>query len=156
VNTGNIKLVIKEDDFHTTKYGSVFGIIYFDVDGYLFPEYGWDDFVVIILSWWAKGLIELIFDKTKEIGMSFMDGSFKALIKFENENQCTINFVEGEKLDDEEEIIHKTIKVPFDSVKNEVINSCKKVLQIKDPKKMSFNDDYKNLEKSYNLLLKIS
>jgi len=152
------KLIIKEDSFYVNKEGSesVIGIIYFDADGYSFPDPSWDDFVVVLLSWLINRIIELIFDKNKEVEMDFMDGPFKVSIKLDDKNQCTMNFIEGEKLDDEEEIIHKTIKVPFDSVKNEVINSCKKVLQIKDPKKMSFNDDYKNLEKSYNLLLKIS
>lgn len=152
------KLIVKEDSLYVNKEGSesVIGIIYFDVDGYFFPERGWDDFVVSLLICLAKILVVLNFDKKKVVEMCFMEGCFKIALELDDKDQCTISCIEGEKLAGDKEIIHKQITTPFDVVKKEVINACKTILQIKDSKKMSFNDDYKNLEKSYNLLLKIS
>ena len=157
MNEKKLKLVIDEDSFYLNKEGStsVIGIIYFDVNGYFFPERGWDDFVVALVSWLAKITIELSFDKQREVEMDFMDGPFKISLKLDDKSQCTVNFIEGEKLAGDKEIVHKTIILPFDDFKKEIIESCSKLLQIKDPEKMTFNNDYKNLEESYNLLLKV-
>lgn len=153
-----LKLIVDKESFYLNKEGStsVIGIIYFDLDGYFFPEHGWDDFVVALVSWLAKITIELSFDKKKEVEMDFMDGPFKISLRLNNKSQCTVSFVEGEKLAGDKEIIHKTITLPFEDFKKEVIKACSKILQIDDPEKMSFNDDYKNLENSYNLLMKVS
>ena len=151
-----LKLVVKEDSFLKTKYGSVTGIIYFDVDGFFFPEQDWDDFVVSLLICLSKMLVILNFDKNEVVEVAFQEGPFKVSLELDDKNQCTINFIEGEKLAGDNEILHKNITIPFNDLKKEIIKSCSKILQIKDPEKMSFNVDYKNLEDSYNLLLKVS
>ena len=151
-----LKLIVKEDSFHKTMYGSVTGVIYFDVDGFLFPEQDWDDFVVSLLVCFSRILVMLKFDKNKNIDVLFQEGPFKVSIELDKENQCTISFIEGEKLAGDKEIIYKTITIPFESLKKEIVKSCSKALQIKDPKKMSFNEDYRDLEKAYSLLLKVS
>ncbi|WP_409300525.1 hypothetical protein [Peribacillus sp. SCS-155] len=76
--------IIAEVDLDSLEnQNNILGNIYFVVDYYrYFPEYGWSDFVIIILSWWIKSIKGLI---VSEVGSSyefdFMDGSPVVLAK---------------------------------------------------------------------------
>lgn len=150
----NFNLKINKDSFYTNQSGSTIGIIFFEVDGYIFPSNDWYDFVVVLLYWLSKSIIDLIIKKETMIEMDFMEGPLKVSLILDQDDQCTINFIEGEKLAGDEEIIHRTITVPFSLVKNEVVKACKIVVQSKESGKIPFNDDYKNLKTTYDLLLK--
>ena len=44
-------------------------------DGFEFPSAGWNDFVVVIASWWIDALVELR-DGSAEVELRFMDGPY--------------------------------------------------------------------------------
>ncbi|MCP4256384.1 MAG: hypothetical protein GY774_02525 [Planctomycetes bacterium] len=56
--------------------GMTTGEIWFEIGEDAFPEESWNDFVVIILSWWIESLNNFIIGVMKEIEFSFMDGPF--------------------------------------------------------------------------------
>ncbi|MFP7471335.1 hypothetical protein SFC55_10030 [Niallia taxi] len=73
---------------------NITGTIYFIIDYHrYFPDGGWDDFLVIILSWWIKSIrgVEL-----SRIGstykLDFMDGTSEVLVKKISENKVEMNF----------------------------------------------------------------
>lgn len=55
--------------------GNIVGEIYLNVDGKVFPDKGWSDFIVIILTWWIEAISKVNtkrkFDSFK---LTFMDG----------------------------------------------------------------------------------
>ena len=50
--------------------------IYVLVAGNAFPEAGWNDFALVVLSWWYEGLVAAGLGRSKSITCSFMDGPF--------------------------------------------------------------------------------
>lgn len=148
------KIHLVKESFYLNEGGAVIGVICFSVDGWYFPGENWDDFVVVMLDWLTQELIELNFNKNKTAEAPFMEGCFKISLALDNQKQCIIQFIEGEKLAEDKEIIHKTITVPFEDVKSEVKKACELLLHMKETKELDFEEDYEKLKESYELLCK--
>lgn len=148
----NIKL--ERESFYINEGGSVIGIICFHSEGSFFPGKQWDDFVVVMLYWLAKEVVALSFNTNKTVESPFMEGCFKIALSLNNESQCIIQFIEGEKLAGDDEIIHKEITVPFEDVKDEVKKACELLLKMKETKELDFEEDYEKLKESYEMLCK--
>ena len=59
-----------------SRLGSITGVVYFEFDqGRKFPSLGWNDFVVVVASWWIVALKEIIEGAT-EVKLRFMDGPY--------------------------------------------------------------------------------
>lgn len=151
----NFKIKLNKETFYINKGKSVIGDIYFSVGDWYFPEKYWDDFVVVMLYWLTKELVELSVDKNKIIDAPFMEGDFKIYISLDDKKNCTINFVKGDSFADQEEVILKTITTPFEDLKNEVKKACEVLLHMKENKELDFEKDYEELKESYDLLCKI-
>jgi len=149
------KIHTVKESFYLNEGGAVIGIICFSVDDWYFPGENWDDFVVVMLDWLTQELIKVNFNRNKRAEAPFMEGCFKVSFTLDKNSQCTIQFIEGEKLAGDDEIIHKTITVPFEDVKNEVKEACELLLKIKETKELDFEEDYENLKISYDLLCKL-
>lgn len=152
----NFKINLRKESFYINEGDSVIGDICFSIDDWFFPDKNWDDFVVLLICWLAKQTIELNFDTTKTVYMRFMEGCFKISLELEKENpnECTIRFIEGEKIAGDEEVIHKTITVPFEEVKKEVKKACKLLIHMKETKELDFEEEFEDLKESYELLCK--
>ncbi len=149
-----LNIHLKKESFYINKSGSVIGDICFSVGDWYFPEKAWDDFVVRLLYWITKGLINLKFKGEQPQEMPFMEGSFKVSIYLDEHSTCKIDFAEGEKFFGDQEIIHKTITVSFEDVKNEVRKACELLIRMKESKELDFEEDYEKLKESYELLCK--
>jgi len=149
----NFKLIIRKESL-CIESNDVIGVICFSIDDWYFPGENWDDFVATILSWLSHALVKINFKKEREVEVDFMEGCFKVTFILDVENLCTIQFIEGEKLSGDEEIIHKTITVPFEDVKSEVKKACELLLHMKETKELDFEEDYEKLKESYELLCK--
>jgi hypothetical protein len=66
-------LKIQTDELSVSKSGAVTAPIYFHIEDQFFPEEGWSDFPLIILSWWLDEIAGLAEKQVFE----FMDGPFK-------------------------------------------------------------------------------
>lgn len=149
----NFKLIIRKESL-CIESNDVIGVICFSIDDWYFPGENWDDFVATILSWLSHALVKINFKKEREVEVDFMEGCFKVTFILDVENLCTIQFIEGEKLSGDEEIIHKTITVPFEDMKSEVKKACELLLHMKKTKELDFKEEYDELKKSYDLLCK--
>ena len=147
-----LKIHLKKESFYINNAKSVIGVICFSTNDFYFPGKAWDDFVVVVLYWLTRELIELTFNKEKIAESPFMEGCFKVAFSLDAEEKCTIHFIEGEKLVGDEEIVHKTIVVPFEEVKREVKKACEILLEMKETKELDFEEDYEELKESYELL----
>ena len=55
--------------------GSITGRLYVELGTFVFPDRGWSDFVVVILSWWLEALYGLV-DGNRTAELGFMDGPY--------------------------------------------------------------------------------
>lgn len=151
------KISIKEESL--IESGSVrylFGIIFYNVNGYVFPEEMWYDFVLDILLWWIEKILDLYSGKETFVVICFMEGSFLATVGLKENSQCEIKLIEGCKECGEQEIIHKEITIPLYQLKNEVLEACKTLIDaIKKPEEFGQYNDYLKLKEKYEELSNI-
>jgi hypothetical protein len=66
---------VDRSSFEKSADDLVTGIVFVEVNGVAFPDRHWNDFVVVILSWWLEALGRVPGSSTPQI-CSFMDGPF--------------------------------------------------------------------------------
>ncbi|MFI6503920.1 hypothetical protein [Nonomuraea typhae] len=59
--------------------------IWLDLDGSPFPEEGWFDFPIPLLTWWLTEVRDLLNGEQDECWLTFMDGPFEARIAREGD-----------------------------------------------------------------------
>lgn len=65
---------------HQGRSGSITGVVYFEFSSeQQFPSLGWNDFVVVLASWWMVALKEIT-EGTSEVELSFMDGPYWIIV----------------------------------------------------------------------------
>ncbi|MCH1625329.1 hypothetical protein [Fredinandcohnia quinoae] len=71
-----IEMNIDLDTLSINNRNVITGEIYFSFNGEYFPERGWNDFIVVILTWWHTALINLKNSRQNGIvqEFDFMDG----------------------------------------------------------------------------------
>ena len=75
--------------------GEITGIIFFKLGSFQFPEQDWDDFIVTIMSWWLRALIDLKTGVSKKEELLFMEGAFSVTLEKRNASMCCLRFIEG-------------------------------------------------------------
>jgi len=71
-----VRVVVDAGGMTAYEDGAVTGVVYWRAGQIAFPEEGWDDFVVIVLGWWARSLREFAGGQVDETRLDFMDGPF--------------------------------------------------------------------------------
>ncbi len=64
-----------------SKNQAITGLIFFDFGHYQFPEKGWNDFIVVVLSWWLAAFENIILDSVDNEELRFMDGPLYVTVK---------------------------------------------------------------------------
>lgn len=116
----------------------IVGNIYFIIDYHrFFPDEGWSDFVVIILSWWIQSLKGLIISSAgSSYIFDFMDGTPMVLGKKIDSNQIEMSFCND---NDRREIEFIAI-CRLDELKDALLSVSKKVLRALDRKKWNSSE----------------
>jgi hypothetical protein len=71
-----MQIVFDSTTLHQGKMGSVTGVVYFDFGSVgQFPMFRWNDFVVVVLTWWMAALEELNLG-SEQACFRFMDGPY--------------------------------------------------------------------------------
>ena len=69
-------IVISEESIRQHSSGQITGIIYWQIGDQCFPDSKWDDFIVVIIGWWAEAIVKLMNGDSSSEVLSFMDGPF--------------------------------------------------------------------------------
>lgn len=89
---------IKIDLKSISKEGAnIFGNIYFESDTVIFPEKGWNDFIIIVLNWWSSSLLNLIERKSIIEEFDFMDGPLSIEFRYLDDNIYKVRFLSKNK-----------------------------------------------------------
>jgi hypothetical protein len=70
-----ISLIADTGTLRTRQGGPANGQIWLEINHSQFPMHGWDDFVVVVMSWWAASMLRLLRGSRKE-RVHFMDGPY--------------------------------------------------------------------------------
>ncbi len=73
---GELAINVDTKSLERSPSGSITGGIWVQVGGVAFPEEGWSDFVVVILTWWSDALCALMSSPRTDAELLFMDGPF--------------------------------------------------------------------------------
>ncbi|MCP4540704.1 MAG: hypothetical protein GY832_26495 [Chloroflexi bacterium] len=100
------------------------GLIHMRVAGAAFPEPLWDDFVVVVLSWWCNAILEITKGACVKTELLFMDGPFCILLhKPDEHGDAVIELKAG---------LHRTTKrvarVSMAVVRREILTAAQTVL----------------------------
>jgi hypothetical protein len=74
---------------------SITGGIALRVADLVFPQIGWRDFPVVILSWWLESTSKLAYGRSHVCECRFMDGPFFFRLARQDENTWTLAGFEG-------------------------------------------------------------
>src|SRR5699024_6489063 len=90
-----IDINIVNETLTITNENMITGEIYFVTENEVFPEKGWNDFVVVILTWWHDALINLIQSEQNgtEQAFEFMDGPLSVKAIKMSENVLELQFI---------------------------------------------------------------
>lgn len=144
-----VRIILNEATLEISKRGAITGEIYFQIMDTYFPGENWNDFVVIILTWWNKS-VEIL--ATSSIGttanLSFMDGPFNIRGKRESDDRVKLTLVR--RTSSTEEILD-FIDVDYHVLRRSIREVSRRVLKIIKDKKWHMNEDIIELEKRVSL-----
>ncbi|MFZ6648904.1 hypothetical protein ACO0LO_24480 [Undibacterium sp. TJN25] len=90
------KIDIKFDklSFIRSKSGKITGGLWVSTKNKDFPAEGWNDFVVIILSWWLQELRTLSLRESNSVFLRFMDGPYHIAVSSISDTHAKVEFID--------------------------------------------------------------
>ena len=123
------------------------GEICFVIEDQFFPEENWNDFVVVILTWWLQCLKKLMLSADGSLcDFSFMDGPLLVRVKKIDNDIINLEFMR-EKLNGDE--IQLTARCSVNQLRKSLIGAAKKTIKIIEAK-MWDSEETKKLRKFLN------
>ena len=96
----DIAIEICPESFAQSRRGNVTGGIYWKVGDQCFPEYGWNDFALVLINAWIESVMRLINQESTSEILHFMDGPF--FMRFVSQKKIiTCQFIESRHNDRE-------------------------------------------------------
>ncbi len=144
-----LNLLISLDSFTINHVQSITGDIYFTYHHQSFPDVSWNDFVVVILSWWNRVILQLSYNRHAgdEEKLRFMDGPYYIKCICLEDNHVSLHFIK-DKMAGEELLF--SVQINKQEFKDIILKSTDKVL--KEMKKRNWHtDDVRELEKLYQI-----
>lgn len=71
-----IQFVVAPEDLQKRASGNILGTIWLDLGRFQFPCQEWSDFVVVVLAWWCRGIVESVSAYGSPVNVRFMDGPY--------------------------------------------------------------------------------
>ena len=88
-------LAAEATSLSTRKNGSATGRVWLELNGREFPMRGWDDFIVVILGWWAAALLSVLRNDSGLERVHFMDGPYAVDVSRTSVSALCLRALEG-------------------------------------------------------------
>ncbi|HEY5042927.1 MAG TPA: hypothetical protein VIK53_13090 [Verrucomicrobiae bacterium] len=100
-NTPIQKTVVEVDTstLEKSSHGSITGVIRIQIDNVSFPDTRWNDFPVVILSWWLEPVCRIMQGKTRIWGCKFMDGPVTVRLEQQHDDTWTLRCFHGDRVE---------------------------------------------------------
>lgn len=82
-----VAVMVDSDSLAISRSGAITGRIWIEVDDAAFPEAGWSDFPVVLLTWWLEQLSTLVDGSSSSAELRFMDGPFAFRVEWRSETE---------------------------------------------------------------------
>lgn len=134
----------------TGVFGSVYGELYINIDGIIFPDEGWIDIISSVLIMWIENIASLLqsnaYNEEKEF--YFMDGPYYFKLIGINDEMVKITLFDHYK-----QVNHEPYEVSFYNFLSEV---SKVIIEIYMDERLKELQNVKELQKKYAYLKKIA
>jgi hypothetical protein len=84
------QVIVAPNSLEMSPHGSLTGIITIRAGSACFPDEHWNDFPVVILSWWLKSVPQILSGKTHVWNCTSMDGPFSFHLEQQHEDTWTL------------------------------------------------------------------
>lgn len=122
-----IRLVVEQDSLEVSPHGAVTGRIYFRLDADAFPDWAWNDFVLIVVGWWVHTVLQLGSDSCTEVELMFMDGPFTVRLHRHGDDQLLVEMCERSR--DGRHRIAQTTIVSLTGLARDIAQAARVVLE---------------------------
>lgn len=102
--------------------GKITGQLHATIDGEPFPEAQWNDFPVVVLTWWLDAISQLLKEEVRSADLRFMDGPFLLRVSHQRRGLFRVEAIRGAK-------ILRTTDVIARAFANSIINAGLSVRQ---------------------------
>jgi hypothetical protein len=72
-----MQIIFDESTLDQSTKGSITSVVYVDFGTISFPDDRWNDFVVVVVTWWLSALEKLERGIEREVVLQFMDGPYR-------------------------------------------------------------------------------
>jgi hypothetical protein len=123
----DVLLVVEEDQFFTrSKYGAIWGTVYFQIGERQFPGRGWTDLVAAFVGVWLRELLRATQGISRTVRVPFFDGPYAVDISMPQKGLANLSFVH-----DEIPVVSKTVDINHllahgHSVASELLSQCQR------------------------------
>lgn len=124
-----MQIVFDPNTLHQTKMGSIIGVLYVDFYTTCFPGDRWDDFIVVVTTWWLEALVKLELGFEREIALYFMDGPYWLTLTRKYGDDVQIRCVEdriGSGVVHEEPISLEDFGKQLRRIARQVVSACRR------------------------------
>ena len=114
---------VDRSSFERNSDGLITGVLFVELDGEAFPDHRWNDFVVVVLSWWLEALAALP-GGVSPLVCSFMDGPFQFEVQPDAVDKCRVKLVDRRRT---ASLVER--EVPIRDVVDAVLGAAREVLE---------------------------
>lgn len=113
--------------FSATKRGKVTGPVSIQMYDRFFPAEDWDDFPVVILSWWLEALLSIEGGQRGKVLCQFMDGPYWFEIDRVKGNKVDMRFF-SDRVQRRENVFNAVFE--FDTVATATMSAASKTIEV--------------------------
>lgn len=140
-----VEIIVDYSSLTISSRKSILGDVYWKVGNRFFPEEGWNDFVIVIMSWWLKTINNIKNGQLKSnYEFIFMDGPLFITSTKISEEILKLEFIK-DKRDSQE--IYFTALCNINQLQKSLLNASKGILDDIKIKKWH-SDDIEELKRS--------
>jgi hypothetical protein len=117
------RLIVDSTRLEKSSNHAVTVVIFWKVGNDSFPDEKWNDFVVVILSWWIEACLRLTHDSEREI-LRFMDGPYQVRIELDGKD---LRFFFEHRIHNKSIVITSGVKT-LESFRSELRNISQQII----------------------------
>lgn len=124
-----MQIIFDESTLRQSKKGSITGVVFFDFGDVLFPDDRWNDFVVVVVTWWLGALERLERGIDREVVFQFMDGPYSINLTRQDANDALLRCIEDRShggILHEERVDLPTLAAQVRRLARQIVSACRR------------------------------
>ena len=141
----DVKIIVDENSLTKGNDDVIFGKIYISVGDSPFPDKKWDDFIVVIMSWWNEELLKIMDSNEKDYQLNFMDGPYEVVITRKPSERLELECLRRGR---DKNVVLSRGSCSLSEFSNQLIKATETVIKVLESSHWDTND-IRILKKSY-------